>query len=308
MSNTRSRTDRYRAVDVPVPGGLLRVGVWESAADAADGPNHADAPTLLAVHGVTASHRCWLDLVDALPGWRVIAPDLRGRGRSRELPPPFGMARHADDMAAVLDHLGVQTAVVVGHSMGGFVAMAVHHRHRERVASLVLVDGGLPLFLPDGMTVEQGVAITLGPALQRLSMTFPDREAYRDFFRAHPSFVGNWSDEVTDYVDYDLVGEPPELHSATTPEAVARDTDDFMSGGEWLLPALEALPSHTPLLTAPRNLIDAEPGLYPPEWIKHLQQQFPSIDVRDVPDVNHYTIVLSKPGAAAVAEAVNAAG
>ena len=55
-------------------------------------------------------------------GVRLIAPDLRGRGRSNTLPGPFGMTRHADDMAAVLDFLGVPRAVVVGHSMGGFVS------------------------------------------------------------------------------------------------------------------------------------------------------------------------------------------
>ena len=53
MSNARSRADRYQAVDVPVPGGQLRVGVWEPT-DAKAG-DAADAPTLLAVHGAASA-------------------------------------------------------------------------------------------------------------------------------------------------------------------------------------------------------------------------------------------------------------
>ena len=52
----------------------------------------------------------------------------------------------------MLDHLQVDQAVVVGHSMGGFVAVVLAHHHPERVRRLVLIDGGLPLV--DGGAVE----------------------------------------------------------------------------------------------------------------------------------------------------------
>src|SRR5690606_9508333 len=83
-----------------------------------------------------------------LKGVRVLAPDLRGRGRSNQLPGPYGMPQHADDLAAVLDHFGVETALIVGHSMGAFVSVVLSHRHPERVSELILVDGGLPLAVP----------------------------------------------------------------------------------------------------------------------------------------------------------------
>ena len=54
------------------------------------GPDDDGAPTILAVHGVTASSRAWLSLAAELTGYRILAPDLRGRARSRDLPPPFG--------------------------------------------------------------------------------------------------------------------------------------------------------------------------------------------------------------------------
>ena len=102
-------------------------------------------PTVVAIHGITGNHRCWPYLVETLPGARVVAPDLRGRGRSAGIAGPFGMARHADDIVAVLDALEVSSAVIVGHSMGGYVALVTADRHENRVRSLVLVDGGLPL-------------------------------------------------------------------------------------------------------------------------------------------------------------------
>lgn len=81
-----------RAVEVPVAGGVLRVGVWDAA---------PDAPTILAVHGVTSSHLAWQLLAEELPGVRIVAPDLRGRGQSNALAGPAGMAAHADDLAEI---------------------------------------------------------------------------------------------------------------------------------------------------------------------------------------------------------------
>ena len=69
---------------------------------------------------------------------RVIALDHRGHGRGLRRPGPVRLSDCADDVAAVLDALGVDRAVVVGYSMGGAVAQLAWRRHRERVAGLVL--------------------------------------------------------------------------------------------------------------------------------------------------------------------------
>ena len=119
-------------IAVPVPGGALTVGIWNNA---------PDAP---AIHGITANHRCWPLLADHLPGVRIIAPDLRGRGRSRDLGGPYGLEQHARDLVAVLDHLELESVAVVAHSMGAFVAVLLAARFPDRVSSLTLVDGGPP--------------------------------------------------------------------------------------------------------------------------------------------------------------------
>jgi lipase len=291
-------TGRYRTADLPVDGGTLRVGIWE-----ADAP---DAPTVLLVHGVTASHRSWQLVADQLPGVRLVAPDLRGRGRSHPDSPegsPAGMAAHAEDLAAVLDHLGVPRAVVVGHSMGAFVGAVLADRHPDRVSRLVFVDGGLPLAVPEGLTADEVIAFVLGPTAERLAMRFPTVEDYFDFWRDHPAFAADWTPVLEDYLAYDLVGEEPELRPATSYEVMARDTVDLNTGTA-LSGALERLRHPTLLLTAPRGLLDEAPGLYESARLAEMLESQPLITSRGVDDVNHYTIVLGKRGATIVADAV----
>ena len=116
------------------------------------------------------------------------------------------MPAHAEDLAAVLAELGTGPVVVVGHSMGAFASVVLANLFPERVRSLVLVDGGLPLQVPAELSDEQIVATVLGPAAERLNATFPSREVYRTYWRQHPAFSADWSPLVEEYVDYDLTG------------------------------------------------------------------------------------------------------
>ncbi|MET3719924.1 alpha/beta fold hydrolase [Arthrobacter sp. UYEF21] len=212
---------------------------------------------------MTASHKAWPYLAEALPGVRIIAPDLRGRGRSNTLPGPYGMPTHGEDLAAVLGALTTGPVVVVGHSMGAFAAVVLANLFPERVRSLVLVDGGLPLQVPAGFSDEDVVAAVLGPAAERLNSTFPSREVYRFFWRQHPAFSGDWTPLVEDYVDYDLTGEEPELKPATRYEAMAEDTAE-LHGGASRLKALDELAVDAQVLRAPRCLLNEPAALYAP--------------------------------------------
>ncbi len=288
----------YRTADIEVRGGALHTAIW--------GPEDPHAPTILAVHGVTASHKAWPYLAEALPGVRIIAPDLRGRGRSNALPAPYGMPSHAEDLAAVLAALAAGPVVVVGHSMGAFAAVVLANLFPERVRSLVLVDGGLPLQVPAGLSDEQIVAAVLGPAAERLNATFPSREVYRTFWRQHPAFSADWSPLVEEYVDYDLTGEEPVLRPATRYQAMAEDTAELHRGAS-LLKALDELAVDTQVLRAPRGLLNEPAGLYAPGYLDACARKLPALRIREVPDVNHYTIVMTEAGAEAVAESVREA-
>ncbi|MFF5449495.1 alpha/beta fold hydrolase [Streptomyces sp. NPDC012888] len=99
-------------------------------------------PPVLMVHGHPFDRTLWRLQTAALAaaGHRVIAPDLRGYGESGVVPGVTPFEVFADDLIAVLDHLGIGRAVVCGVSMGGQIAMEVLRRHPGRVRALVLSD------------------------------------------------------------------------------------------------------------------------------------------------------------------------
>ena len=276
-------------IDVPVEGGTLAAYRWSG-----------DGPLVLAAHGITSNHRSWGLVAEALGGEAtLVAPDLRGRGRSNELPGPYTVARHADDCAALLDHLGAADAVVAGHSMGGFVATALATRHPEKVRAVVLVDGGPPLHVPAGVDVDDALAATLGPAMQRLDMTFADRGAYRAFWQQHPSFAGIWSAEIDAHVQHDLIGEEPEMRSSCVKEAVRVNGRELLAD-EGVRLAIRDVSCPLVMLWAPRGMVDDPPGLYVEERLNGLEHEC-------VTDTNHYSILLGAPGAKRVAAAIRRA-
>jgi pimeloyl-ACP methyl ester carboxylesterase len=97
---------------------------------------------LVLVHGFPLDHTMWEHQINDLAGvCRVIAPDLRGFGASGVTSGTVTMERMADDLAAMLDGLGVRGPVdLCGLSMGGYVAWQFALRHRKRLARLILCD------------------------------------------------------------------------------------------------------------------------------------------------------------------------
>jgi pimeloyl-ACP methyl ester carboxylesterase len=95
---------------------------------------------LLLVHGWPHDHTLWAGQSSGLATRaRVVAPDLRGFGGSSVVG-PYSIDQYADDLAAFLDVLGVERAVVCGLSMGGYIALAMLRRHPARVRALILAD------------------------------------------------------------------------------------------------------------------------------------------------------------------------
>jgi len=99
-----------------------------------------EGPAVLFIHGYPFDHTMWAHQIAALDGFRRIAPDLRGLGRSDAPDLGYGMGIYADDLAALLDTLGVDQVVLCGLSMGGYIAFEFLRQWRRRVRGLVLMD------------------------------------------------------------------------------------------------------------------------------------------------------------------------
>ncbi len=105
-----------------------------------DVPGPPGAPTVLLLHGWTANSAInWFGVFTPLSKhFRVVAIDQRGHGHGLRTTRRFRLDDCADDAAAVLDALGIETCIAVGYSMGGPVAQLLWQRHRSRVVGLVL--------------------------------------------------------------------------------------------------------------------------------------------------------------------------
>lgn len=283
-------------LSVEVPGGFLRALHW--------GPAAADArATVIAVHGITASSSSMLAVADLLaPDLCLVAVDLRGRGDSADLPGPFGMAAHGDDVLAVADAMGTDRFVAAGHSMGAYVVTSLAARS-DRVTAAVLWDGGFPLPSPEGRDPDEVIEAVVGPAIARLSMTFPTEEAYFDFWRAHPAF-DEWNEYVEAYLRYDLGGDPPTLRPRPNEAAVRFDGRQLVVDRE-AIEALQRVEQPIELLRAERGLMDEPGGLVPRELAEAAAETMPNLALHHV-DANHYTLLLGE-GAEAAAAAVERA-
>jgi pimeloyl-ACP methyl ester carboxylesterase len=108
----------------------------------------ADAPVVVLGHGAGGNHAIWFQQVPAFAtDYRVVTWDQRGFGLSTNRDGLASPRTAASDLLAILDHLGVERAHVVGQSLGGWAVMGLTIAHPERVESLVLADtlGGIPV-------------------------------------------------------------------------------------------------------------------------------------------------------------------
>ena len=280
-------------LSVPVRGGELAVARW------------GDGPVVLALHGITANYVSWTYVAEALGhDVTLVAPDLRGRGESADLPGPWGLGTHVEDVVAILDHLGLEHAPIVGHSMGAFVAVKAAGLHPERFPSVLLIDGGvrIPVEIPEGKDIDDVLQAVIGPAMERLTTVLETRDEWHVRWRAHPAFANDWGPLAEAYVDHDIHAVDGGFGSRVRIDAIREDGRDTLVD-ESLTSVFAAGPVPMRLAWAPRGLMDGDP-LYPRELVDAQADQHDHLSVHHLDDVNHYTVLLGRSGAAQVADEI----
>lgn len=256
--------DRYRELTLDLPdrsGGSRRGGRWES-----------DGPPVLCIQGLTSNHRCWGLLANAAPDLHLISIDARGRASGFGTPSPGGFARHADDLALLLDQQGIDRVVVAGHSMGGFVGLRFAQRHPDRLAGLVLLDGGPPVKLPGPIGSPRAVRFVFGRQLPK-PRTYADVDEY---FRVLGARAGSYMDLDPAFVRWafgvDLAGPQGAMVVQQDRAMLLDDAVECFTGG-WQGDALRSVSAPLRIVLAqwgpkhgkkPLYRADPDPALLPP--------------------------------------------
>jgi len=283
---------RPEFLDYAVDAGRLAALRW---------PGLLGAPTVVAVPGIASNAWTWDPFAHHLAGGaQIVALDLRGRGQSLDTPGPYGIRRHADDVAAVIEQLD-DPAFVIGHSMGAAVALMVARRHPQLVRDLVLVDGGPPLPRPRGPDVDLDEVLDalLGPEIQRIGRIWADRVSYHAMWAAHPAFGDGISPDLERNLLTELVEAEDGFRVAVSEEAVRQDGRELLDDDE----VRTLLDRHD----SPVTIVRAEFGMLgspPPSITDAERARYPQHRWIEGEGLNHYSVVNSAAGAGLVADVV----
>jgi pimeloyl-ACP methyl ester carboxylesterase len=181
-------------------------------------------PAVLFAHATGFHARCWDQVVANLPGYRCLALDMRGHGRSEKPAPPYPWRQFGEDVAAVARAIGLAGAVGVGHSKGGYAVTYAAAKEPSVFASLLLVD---PVILPRNIERQprEGEHFAVR---RRNEWASPDEMFQR--FHDRPPFK-SWQPAVLrDYCEYGplpnpdgpgyVLACPPEMEAATYAGAI----------------------------------------------------------------------------------------
>ena len=243
-------------------------------------------PAIVCTHGLTANHTCWQSMADILaPDYRLIAYDLRGRGESDKPAKGYSLEIHAQDLGALLDHFGLKSAVVMGHSLGAHIGLHFAAHFPKRVKKLILVDGAIDL--------RAEILDSLGPAINRLGIEFPSLEMFLQMLQGLPMFQGRWNEYLERYFRYDVEVLPSgAVRSKVAKHAIEEELANLGRERLWVLHHQVKCP--TLILRAPDGLLTATDCLMTQDEAEAMADAIPKSRLVVVPKTNHYTVLLGK--------------
>ena len=225
-----------------------------------------EGPAVLFVHGYPLDRKIWEHQLAHLQGFRRIAPDLRGMGRSDAPDLGYSMSTYAEDLLALLDALGVDRYVVCGLSMGGYIAFELLRRQRDRVRGLILVDSRAEADSAEGKRARETAA-----AMAREGGAKAIAEAMLPRLLAPASFKE--SPEITERLRVQMSASP--VAGIVGALTAMRDRPDstVLLGGLGDLPTL--------------IIVGEEDTIIPPAVAKALAASIPGAQFRVIPGAGH---------------------
>jgi len=259
---------------------------------------------VIALHGLTASFVSYVGVAEQLNGRRpLFAPDLRGRGNSDKPEGPYGMAQHARDVAAAMQTLELGPSLIVGHSMGAFVATALAEQNPELVSGVILIDGGYVPDLPVGVDASKMLDATLALRIAQLTRTYDSRSAFIDFWRGQPNFPSDdWNPWIEAFLDYEVAGETTVRPKAAA-GAVSVDVAEAFKKDE-IVRRLRSLSVPVLLLRAENGMEPSQPPIFPDSILQPFRECIPEMKDEMISGTTHFTITLGKRGASRVADLI----
>jgi len=269
-------------LELPVRGSRLHAQRWGSGS----------APLVIGFPGLrgTAERFAFIGERIGSDVAQVVALDPRGRGGSETTSPgSYGWESHARDVLAVADVLGFERFIVIGHSMGGSVAIKTAELAAGRLRGVALIDVA--------GRVDAGVGPVIAAELEHLRETYDTVEEYLDSIRAH-GLVDPWTEYWDRVYRSDVVEVAGQIARRTNADAVAEDraytwTQDPYDRWKYLtMPAL--------LLRATRELAPGCGFVVPADDRDRFRDSVPGATVVEV-DANHLTILTHNDTTAALA-------
>ncbi len=278
---------------VPGDGVTLAFGYWPGRG----------AP-VVALHGLTASHMNFSGIAERLAGrCALLALDLRGRGDSDKPDGPYGLAQHARDVAAAMRAMELGPSIVVGHSMGAFVAAALAAQESGLVSGLVLIDGGHVPDAPSAGPSGQNINAALTLRITQLRQTYPSRQAYREFWRTQPHFPAEeWNPWVEAFLDYEVGGDSPVQPKASEAGVRADLAEVFQRDA--IIERLKSVRVPTLLLRAENGFTPSQPPLLPDKLAAEFRTYLPHNEDHKLAGTTHYTIALGEHAATRIADLI----
>ena len=242
--------------------------------------DQGEGDVLLCLAGLTRNHRDFDEFAAAMPGYRIVRMDSRGRGASDYDPTyaNYNPLTEAGDAITLLDHLGIERATVVGSSRGGMLAMLIAATVPQRLKAVILNDVG-PELKPEGLAVI-GTYLGVAPKSRTIDEAAAVMEAAfgADFPGAGIGFWRGWAERgLNETADGLELNYDAKLRDATMEQIAAADPN-----GPGLWPAFAALGPIPTLVLRGENS-----NLLGPEGVDAMKARKPDLVTAVVKDRGH---------------------